>query len=725
MATEIMELAAGRELEFSPGLEASEAVPDVKLKSSGISLFYQAGLMVVALAMIILPAIYLAIIGAVGYAVYFYATHFKDTILLVPEDSVRFFFGKLAAYFGPLMFGAAFFLTLFKTFFARRPKPSKPCTLSVGDAPGLFTLIRRVCRLVGAPVPRRVQANCEINAAVSFRGLFSKDFTLTIGLPLAAGLDLREFTGLLAHELSHLNQSTAIRLSFIIRTINLWFARGVYERDLWDFRLAFWTSVTPRFIAIFLLMAQVGVWISRRILWLLMTIGHGLSCFMLRQMEYEADLCQIQVVGTGSFISTVHRLRHLNLASEGALRHMQKTWLKHRELYDRLPEFILHRARRASTSANERAVDEALAKKTSLFDSHPSDARRIDRARRANQLGIVGHQASPASSLFAQFQSLSRQVTRSQYEIWFGPSFDPNDIVAMEDTVQQARHDQAADPLHLDRYLLGVHDYCRWLMLPQDRVLSNFTEDSAIEGLSSAREQMQKRLPQAQAALLAFQEADAEVLSAWQAVYLAQVGFLFAPGEIAPTDPEGLYTTAALARQESAHELDAFEQCAVSRMIFGLQLIRLPRLTAAFPEALKMRTQAYELLSVLALLGEIAGPLGELRKECSALQVLLQHRENHARSEACEALCSKLNTRILGSSNRIRAAVWRTKFPFAHARGVITVGEYIQSRETHEDPFQRTLLEAGCQYERLFTLYRRIFAGLVLVSEWVEGKLLL
>src|SRR5712671_651488 len=139
MATELIELARTPALEFSPGLEATEAVPDVRLKSSGISLFYHAGLMIVALAMIVLPAIYLAIIGAVGYAVYFYATHFKDTILLVPEDSVRFFFGKLAAYFGPLMFGAAFFLTLFKTFFARRPKPSKPCTLSVGDAPGLFT----------------------------------------------------------------------------------------------------------------------------------------------------------------------------------------------------------------------------------------------------------------------------------------------------------------------------------------------------------------------------------------------------------------------------------------------------------------------------------------------------------------------------------------------------------------------------------------------------------
>jgi hypothetical protein len=157
-------------------------------------------------------------------------------------------------------------------------------------------------------------------------------------------------------------------------------------------------------------------------------------------------------------------------------------------------------------------------------------------------------------------------------------------------------------------------------------------------------------------------------------------------------------------------------------MILCLQLIRLPRLIAAFPEAQRMRTQAYELLSVLARLGEIAGPLAELRKECSALQVLLQYRQDHPRSGPCDALCSKLNTRILASSNRIRAAISSVKFPFAHHRGALTLGDYMLSRETHEEPFQRTLLEARGQYERLSALYNRILASLVVTSEWVESK---
>src|SRR5437016_14678120 len=37
MATEIIELARGRDLEFSRGLEATEAVPDARIKSPGLA----------------------------------------------------------------------------------------------------------------------------------------------------------------------------------------------------------------------------------------------------------------------------------------------------------------------------------------------------------------------------------------------------------------------------------------------------------------------------------------------------------------------------------------------------------------------------------------------------------------------------------------------------------------------------------------------------------------
>jgi hypothetical protein len=51
------------------------------------------------------------------------------------------------------------------------------------------------------------------------------------------------------------------------------------------------------------------VWQSRRILWALMHAGHGISSFMLRQMEYDADSYETKLAGSDAFESTASRLR--------------------------------------------------------------------------------------------------------------------------------------------------------------------------------------------------------------------------------------------------------------------------------------------------------------------------------------------------------------------------------------------------------------------------------
>jgi hypothetical protein len=46
--------------------------------------------------------------------------------------------------------------------------------------------------------------------------------------------NLSEVAGVLAHELGHFSQGSGMRLSYVIRSINGWFARVVFERDEWD-----------------------------------------------------------------------------------------------------------------------------------------------------------------------------------------------------------------------------------------------------------------------------------------------------------------------------------------------------------------------------------------------------------------------------------------------------------------------------------------------------------
>ena len=82
---------------------------------------------------------------------------------------------------------------------------------------------------------------------------------LTIGLPLVAAMDLKQLAGVLAHEFGHFAQGTALRLSYIVRSINAWFARLVYEHNEWDHWLAAGGGANHWTIILVLWLARVCV----------------------------------------------------------------------------------------------------------------------------------------------------------------------------------------------------------------------------------------------------------------------------------------------------------------------------------------------------------------------------------------------------------------------------------------------------------------------------------
>jgi len=69
-------------------------------------------------------------------------------------------------------------------------------------------------------------------------------------------------------------------------------------------------------VAIIVWTVQIAVWFSRLVLKLLLFTGHIISGFMLRQMEYDADAYQIQVVGTETFEVTHPKIATLSAAME-------------------------------------------------------------------------------------------------------------------------------------------------------------------------------------------------------------------------------------------------------------------------------------------------------------------------------------------------------------------------------------------------------------------------
>ena len=274
-----------------------------------VTVLYTCGLAAAASAMLLLPIIYLLMIGLLAYALWWYA------VFVLPGVSPNFV--TVALYASPLVAGVILVFFTLKPFLAERAEAQPRMSLNFDDERLLVAFVERLCALLRAPRPSRIDVDLQPNASASLQGggvrsLLRRNVVLTIGLPLVAGLNRRELAGVLAHELSHFGQGAGMRLTYVISSINTWFARVAFERDKWDEWLEKSTNIDFR-MAIAMALARVSVAVTRSILRSLFWIGHAISCFLLRQMEYDADRCEALLSGSDSFESCNRRIHAENL----------------------------------------------------------------------------------------------------------------------------------------------------------------------------------------------------------------------------------------------------------------------------------------------------------------------------------------------------------------------------------------------------------------------------
>jgi Zn-dependent protease with chaperone function len=382
------------------------------------SFFYQIGLVLVSLMMVLLPLIYVAMVAAAGWGLYYFATHFSF-ILKPMRGGSRIYILQMILYFGALFVGLVLVLFMIKPLFARRPRHAQPLAMNPGVESTLYAFIAKICDLVGAPMPKRIDLDCQLNAAAGFRrgmaSLFSNDLVLVIGLPLVANLNVRELAGVIAHEFGHFTQGFGMRLTYVVRSVNGWFARVVYERDAWDVMLAELSEDSEDWrIMLVGGCARLAVGFSRMLLMLLMYLGHGVSCFLLRQMEYDADSYEIKIAGSDAFESTARKMAVLNQIVEISYKQMHNSWQTNRSLPDNIPAHIALQLSKTTPAQRAKIEDAIGLSKTGLFDTHPADGDRIRQARLAAEPGVF-HFEAPATVLFSNFDVAAQQVTQVHY----------------------------------------------------------------------------------------------------------------------------------------------------------------------------------------------------------------------------------------------------------------------------------------------------------------------
>lgn len=689
-----------------------------------VSLVYRLGIVVIGLTMLLLPLMYLGMIGLAGYGLFYHATHNASVF-----RQVRSARGAAIAYVGPLVAGGVMILFMIKPLFAGRGPGEKSRTLKAESEPLLFDFVERVCEAVGAPVPSQINVDCQVNASASFApGPLSKitgKLVLTIGLPLVAGLNLRQFAGVLAHEFGHFAQRTGMRLTYLIRTINFWFLRVVYERDAWDQKLVEWSHAGNVYITVIMWVTRFMVWLTRRVLWVLMWLGNVLSCFMLRQMEFDADRYEARLAGSDTFESTARRLRILNMASMFAKSQLSDSWNEGR-LADNLPALIVLKELELPAAVNK-SIEESLAdSKTGIFDTHPAESDRIASALAEESPGIFRLDA-PAELLFHNFSRLCQNSTFDLYREVFGDGVKRERLYPVAEI--ERRHTATQEAHKAVRRFMGKFSSLRPLPLPGEPPCLPEAADATAVAVREARNRMRDVRAKYAAALDRYDKCDTATVQAETAGAMLKAKLRikaedFSLERASIDEAKAAKDQAAADIARMAPNLERFERDAAQRLHWALGLMHSRRVAETMPNAEEMLREVLSLYPVAVAVSGLVGNLVRLGHEQAALYALLGNWSGNEENQDLHNGIIRAATQV---HERLQEVSWGLRgdlrYPFDHADGEITLEKFAVPHMPDRDAVGDIFNAAAVALDKLFPLYGRVVGRLVLAAEQVEAAI--
>jgi Zn-dependent protease with chaperone function len=401
----------------SASLDALRALADQRLPKPRTSFTYMVGLLLITLLCVAVPAVYLGFTGAITYGWFWYLTH-------IHHHLPRYWQLIVFIYTVPVLGGAMLVLFLLRPLFAAGPRAREAPTLDPEKEAGFVSGVHALCRAIGVSPPAEIRLSWDANASVRFRSglsVFTGEKVLTIGLSLISGLSARQFVGVLAHEFGHFAQRFGMRCSFLVNSVNRWLEHCAYGEDAWSTRLRDWTDDAAEkegwfssLVGLSSLVALVAIALTRRLMALLFHVSLGLSRYMSRQMEFDADRYEALLAGSDAFRGTASSLRALNHAFEEVNSANIEAWQEQRLLRN-LPEAVAAHAREFDATRLAKIEHEIHGHTaTRYWDSHPPDVERIDNAEKRRAPGIYLDEA-PAALLFKDFAGWSQRATRQFY----------------------------------------------------------------------------------------------------------------------------------------------------------------------------------------------------------------------------------------------------------------------------------------------------------------------
>ncbi len=339
------------------------------------------------LAILLFFTLYVALVVALGFLVkyaviYDMGSVNKLTILL-----------KIGAIGASAML---FIFTLKFIFKLKNHKPDNRIKLNKKDHEKLWLFVNRICAETGAPKPKNIYVDPDVNAYVSYSNIWLSLFfpikkELTIGLGLVDSLNLSEFKAVVTHEFGHFAQRS-MKIGSYINSANTIIHDMIFDRDKWDDILDQWRASDIRLSAAAWVITPI-IWVIRQILTLFYQFLNIMYSSLSREMEFNADKVAVSTSGSQAIVSALWKLdsgfdkwndtiNHAYLASKKKV--FSKNLYTHNQLaHEKNKVFLINEYNELPLGKNgvKKYFSSSENSKVGMYTSHPPNDLRENNAK--------------------------------------------------------------------------------------------------------------------------------------------------------------------------------------------------------------------------------------------------------------------------------------------------------------------------------------------------------
>lgn len=381
---------------------------------------YQIRAALAVLAILLFFVLYTALVVGLGYLVYFAFIYDMGDI---NKLTLLLKFGAIA---GAVML---FVFTLKFIFKLKNHKPTNRIKLKKKDHPNLWSFVDQICKETGAPKPKNIYVDPDVNAYVSYTNawlslLLPVRKELTIGMGLVSCLNLSEFKAVITHEFGHFAQRS-MKIGSYIMSANTIIHDMIYNRDSWDDMLDKWRASDLRLSAAAWVITPI-IWLIRQVLALFYQFLNIMYSSLSREMEFNADKVAVSTSGSDAIISALWKLDNGAECWNSTVQHaylagQKKTFVKN--LYTHNLNALARNENLLEEQLEALPVDERGGKhffstsnvsKVNMYASHPPNNMREDNAKQPYIPCNIDHR-SPWM-LFDGDLPLQEQMTKLVYK---------------------------------------------------------------------------------------------------------------------------------------------------------------------------------------------------------------------------------------------------------------------------------------------------------------------